>query len=218
MGKMILASASPRRAEILKKSNYVFEILPSQYEEIHSTTVFSFQYVENLALNKAKAVINLVDANCIIVGADTVVVLDGKILEKPKTSENAKQMLRLLSDKTHKVVTAIAAINTLNRKELVKSTVSEVTFNPLTKEMIDYYVDNFKPLDKAGAYGIQELPDGFVRNYTGSLENIIGICPKALKSLLDELSDGKSSVDSWYNFFLKWRGVINTIIRNVSWI
>ena len=196
MGKMILASASPRRAEILKKSNYVFEILPSPYEEIHSTTVFSFQYVENLALNKAKAVINLVDANCIIVGADTVVVLDGKILEKPKTEQNAREMLRSLSDKTHKVVTAIAVINTSNKKELVKSTVSEVTFNPLTKEMIDYYVDNFKPLDKEGAYGIQELPDGFVRNYTGSLENIIGMCPKALKSLLDELSDGKSSVDS----------------------
>ena len=200
MGKIILASASPRRAEILKKSNYVFEILPSPYEEIHSTTVFSFDYVENLALNKAKAVIPLVDKDCIIIGADTVVVLGDKILEKPQTSDNAKEMLTRLSDKTHRVVTAIAVIDSSTEKTLVKSIISEVTFNPLTKEMIDFYVDNFKPLDKAGAYGIQELPEGFVRNYTGSLENIIGICPKALKLLLTELSNGESSVNSWDNF------------------
>ena len=188
MGKMILASASPRRADILRKSNYVFEILPSPYEEIHSTTVFSFDYVENLALNKARAVVPLVDRDCIIVGADTVVVLDGKILEKPKTPDKAREMLAQLSDRTHKVVTAIAVINTETEKTLVKSTVSEVTFNKLTDEMIDYYVYNFKPLDKAGAYGIQELPEGFIKNYTGSLENIIGICPDTLKELLEFIS------------------------------
>lgn len=195
MGKMILASASPRRAEILKNSNYILEIVPSPYEEVHSTTVFSFGYVENLALNKAKAVAPLVDKDSVIIGADTVVVLDNKILEKPKTPENAKEMLRSLSGKTHRVVTAIAVIDTKTGKNIVKSVVSEVTFNILTDEMIDFYVDNFKPLDKAGAYGIQELPAGFVKNYTGSLENIIGICPKALNKMLNELSDGESSIN-----------------------
>lgn len=195
MGKIVLASASPRRAEILKNNNYDFMVLPSPYEEIHSTTVFSFDYVENLALNKAKAVIPLISEENIIVGADTVVVLEGKILEKPKTIKNAKEMLKMLSDKTHKVVTAIAVINTKTGKNIVKSVVSEVTFNKLTDKMIDFYVDNFKPLDKAGAYGIQELPEGFVQNYTGSLENIIGICPKALKKLLNELLNGESSVN-----------------------
>lgn len=195
MGKIILASASPRRAEILKNSNYVFEILPSPYEEIHSTTVFSYQYVENLALNKVKAVVPLVNGDCTIIGADTVVVLDDKILEKPKSIQDAKNMLKSLSSKTHKVVTSIAVADTSAGKTLVKSTVSLVTFNILTDEMINFYVDNFKPLDKAGAYGIQELPAGFVKKYTGSLENIIGICPKALKTLLDELSNGKSSIN-----------------------
>ncbi|MBO7673222.1 septum formation protein Maf [bacterium] len=195
MGKMILASASPRRAEILKNSNYNLEIVPSPYEEIHSTTVFSFDYVENLAYNKAKAVIPLMKEDCIIIGADTVVVLNNKILEKPKTPENAKQMLHLLSDKTHKVVTAIAVIDTKTEKSIVKSVISEVTFNVLTDGMIDFYVDNFKPLDKAGAYGIQELPAGFVKNYTGSLENIIGICPVALQKMLNELLNGESSVN-----------------------
>ena len=187
MGKIILASSSPRRAEILK-SKYDIEIMPSPYEEIHSTTAFSYSYVENLAYNKVKAVIPLVKEDVFIVGADTVVVLDGKILEKPKNSDEAKLMLKELSGKTHQVVTSIALANAKSGKIVVNSTTSNVTFNYLTSEMINYYVDNFKPFDKAGAYGIQELPDGFVNKYSGSLENIIGICPKALEDLFKKFT------------------------------
>lgn len=187
MGKNILASSSPRRAEILK-DKYIFEIIPSPYEEVHATTVFSYGYVENLAYNKAKAVIPLVNEESFIIGADTVVVLDGQILEKPKDKEDAKRMLRKLSNREHQVVTSIALINSKSGKSVIKSTTSFVVFNYLTDDMIDYYVDNFKPLDKAGAYGIQELPEGYVKSYSGSLENIIGICPKALDEAFKELS------------------------------
>lgn len=186
MGKNILASSSPRRAEILK-DKYVFEIIPSPYEEVHTTTVFSYAYVENLAYNKAKAVVPLVKEESMIIGADTVVVLDGKILEKPHDSEDAKGMLRKLSNREHQVVTSIALINSKTDESVIKSTTSHVVFNYLTEEMIDYYVDNFKPLDKAGAYGIQELPEGYVKSYSGSLENIIGICPKALDECFQRL-------------------------------
>lgn len=186
MGKNILASSSPRRAEILK-DKYVFEIMPSPYEELHATTVFSYAYVENLAYNKAKAVVPLVEGDCNIIGADTVVVLDGKILEKPHDSGEAKRMLRSLSGCEHQVVTAIALINTTTGKSVIQSTTSRVIFNNLTDEMIDFYVDNYKPLDKAGAYGIQELPDGYIKSYAGSLENIIGICPKALDECFQHL-------------------------------
>lgn len=186
MGKNILASSSPRRAEILK-DKYIFEIMPSPYEEVHTTTAFSYGYVENLAYNKAKAVVLLVEGDCTIIGADTVVVLDGKILEKPKDIQDAKRMLKQLSGREHQVVTSIALINTKSGKSVIKSTTSHVVFNYLTDEMIDYYVDNFKPLDKAGAYGIQELPQGYVKSYSGSLENIIGICPKALDECFKEL-------------------------------
>lgn len=186
MGKNILASSSPRRADILK-DKFIFEIVPSPYEEIHSTTVFSYEYVENLAYNKAKAVIPLVDNDSIIIGADTVVVLNNKILEKPKDSEDAKRMLRELSNRTHQVVTAIAVINTKNLKHIIQSTTSIVEFENLTDEQINYYVDNFKPLDKAGAYGIQEMPEGYIKTYSGSLENIIGICPVALEKAMNEL-------------------------------
>lgn len=186
MGKNILASSSPRRAEILK-DKYVFEIMPSPYEELHTTTVFSYAYVENLAYNKAKAVVPLVEGDCNIIGADTVVVLDGKILEKPHDSEEAKRMLKSLSGREHQVVTSIALINTTTGKSVIQSTTSQVIFNNLTDEMIDFYVENFKPLDKAGAYGIQELPDGYIKSYNGSLENIIGICPKALDECFKRL-------------------------------
>lgn len=186
MGKNILASSSPRRAEILK-DKYVFEIMPSPYEEIHATTVFSYDYVENLAYNKAKAVVPLVEGDCNIIGADTVVVLDGKILEKPQDSEDAKRMLKSLSGREHQVVTSIALINTATGHHVIKSTTSKVIFNDLTDAMIDFYVNNFKPLDKAGAYGIQELPEGYVKSYSGSLENIIGICPKALDECFQRL-------------------------------
>lgn len=186
MGKNILASSSPRRAEILK-DKYVFEIMPSPYEELHTTTVFSYDYVENLAYNKAKAVVPLVEGDCNIIGADTVVVLDGKILEKPHDSEDAKRMLKSLSNREHQVVTSIALINTTTGKSVIQSTTSRVVFNELTDEMIDFYVENYKPLDKAGAYGIQELPDGYVKSYNGSLENIIGICPKALDECFKRL-------------------------------
>lgn len=186
MGKNILASSSPRRAEILK-DKYVFEIMPSPYEELHTTTVFSYDYVENLAYNKAKAVVPLVEGDCNIIGADTVVVLDGKILEKPHDSEDAKRMLKNLSGREHRVVTSIALINTTTGKSVIQSTTSRVMFNNLTDEMINFYVDNFKPLDKAGAYGIQELPTGYIKSYNGSLENIIGICPKALDECFQRL-------------------------------
>lgn len=187
MGKNILASSSPRRAEILK-NKYIFEIVPSPYEEVHSQTVFSYDYVENLAYNKAKAVIPLVDEDCTIIGADTVVVLKGKILEKPHDSKDAKRMLKELSNCEHQVVTSIALIQPKTGKSVIKSTTSKVIFNDLTDEMIDFYVDNFKPLDKAGAYGIQELPEGYIKEYSGSLENIIGICPQALDEAFKQLA------------------------------
>ncbi len=188
MGKIILASSSPRRADILKESGYCYEIIPSPYEEPHTRAVFSYDYIENLAYNKAKAVLLLLDEPAMIIGADTMVVVDNDILEKPHDNAEACKMLKRLSGRKHKVVTAIAVINRKTGKEIKQSVTSEVEFYPLSEEQINNYVTQFKPLDKAGAYGIQELPDGFVKSYTGSLKNIIGLCPVALERLLTEVS------------------------------
>lgn len=184
VGKIILASSSPRRADILKKHNIEFKIIPSPYVEDHSTTDFSYDFIENLAYNKAKAVVPLVNEQSLIVGADTIVVLDGKILGKPDGYDGAFEMLKNLSGKTHHVVTAIVVMDSDTQNYKKQSTTSEVTFENLTDEQIKYYIDNFKPFDKAGSYGIQEMPKGYIKSYTGDLENIIGISSKTLLEML----------------------------------
>ena len=184
VGKIILASSSPRRADILRKHNIGFEIIPSPYVEDHSRTDFSYDFIENLAYNKAKAVVPLVNEQSLIVGADTIVVLDGKILGKPNGYDGAFEMLKNLSGKTHHVVTAIVVMDSDTQNYKKQSTTSEVTFENLTNEQIKYYIDNFKPFDKAGSYGIQEMPKGYIKSYTGDLENIIGISSKTLLEML----------------------------------
>ena len=184
VGKIILASSSPRRADILRKHNIGFEIIPSPYVEDHSRTDFSYDFIENLAYNKAKAVVPIVNEQSLIVGADTIVVLDGKILGKPNGYDGAFEMLKNLSGKTHHVVTAIVVMDSDTQNYKKQSTTSEVTFENLTDEQIKYYIDNFKPFDKAGSYGIQEMPKGYIKSYTGDLENIIGISSKTLLEMI----------------------------------
>jgi len=93
-------------------------------------------------------------------------------------------MLQKLSGRKHKVVTAIAVVEAPSGSLKCSAVTSEVEFEKLTEEQIEFYVKNFKPFDKAGSYGIQEMPDGYIKSYSGSLENIIGLCPKALAELL----------------------------------
>ena len=182
MGKIILASSSPRRAEILK--DFILEVIPSPYKEKHTKTAFSYEYVENLAYNKAFAVVPLVKDEVLIIGADTVVVLEDEILEKPLDFDDAFKMLEKLSGKTHKVVTSIAIINSKTKETHINSTTSFVTFETLTASMIKSYIDHYQPFDKAGSYGIQELPDGFIKAIDGDFENIVGISSKSFKNLI----------------------------------
>ncbi len=187
MGKIILASSSPRRADILKQHNIKFKVIPSPYQEDHTVTDFSYSFVENLAYNKAKAVVKLVKEPSVIIGADTVVVLDGKILGKPKDYAEAFEMLKKLSGRKHEVVTSIAVINTETGEEKICSVTSKVEFEKLSDEQIDFYIKNYKPYDKAGSYGIQEMPLGYIKNYEGSLENIIGLCGKTVCEMIENL-------------------------------
>lgn len=191
MGKIVLASNSPRRRKIIKEqTDYYFEVKPSPYEEKHTTTVFSYGYVENLAYNKALAVAEMYEnEDLLIVGADTVVILDNEILGKPNGFDDAFNMLKKLSGKTHKVVTSIVVINSKTKQTEKISTTSEVEFQPLTDEQIKYYIESFKPFDKAGSYGIQEMPEGYIKEYRGSLENIIGLCPIALKKVIEKFGN-----------------------------
>lgn len=184
MGKIILASSSPRRADILKTNNIKFEICPSPYVEDHSVTDFSCEFVENLAFNKASAVLPLVQEPALVIGSDTVVVLDGKILGKPIDADDAFAMLKSLSGRVHQVVTSIAVIDSETNVVKKNSTTSVVEFELLADAQIWDYINEFKPFDKAGSYGIQEMPPGYIKRYEGSFENIMGICSKALLELI----------------------------------
>lgn len=184
MKKIILASGSPRRREILKHAGLEFEIHPSSYEEVLDSNNFTHEKIENLAYNKAKAVADETKEPAVIIGADTVVVLNNKILTKPHDRADAYIMLKSLSGVEHHVVTGICVIDKYTNTTKIKSVTTMVEFEKLTDEQINHYIDNFKPFDKAGAYGIQEMPKGYIKKVEGSLENVIGLCSKAVIEML----------------------------------
>ena len=185
MKKIILASNSPRRKELLYKAGFEFEVIPPVYEEIFNSKEFSYEKIENTAYNKVLSIIEQVNYNALIIGADTVVVFNNKILTKPKNRAEAVKMLKLLSNVEHHVITSICVMDTYTNQVKIKSVTTAVHFEKLTDKMISSYIDEHKPYDKAGAYGIQELPENFVKYTSGSLENVIGLCTQTVKSMLE---------------------------------
>lgn len=187
MVKLILASNSPRRKQILKDMGLEYSINPSNYDEKLDSDDFSYDKIEDLATQKCLDVVRRVDNDSLVLAADTVVVLHNKILGKPHTKENAYKMLKDLSGETHMVVTSICAVNTKTNRAATISTTSYVRFTDWTDEMIHYYIDTFNPIDKAGSYGIQELPSNYIDKYEGSFENIVGLCPESVITVLKQL-------------------------------
>ena len=187
--KIILASNSPRRKEILKSLNINFEIIPSNYDEpINENDIFSYAKIENIALNKAKSVLNQIKNPSIIISADTVVVNENKVLLKPQNYQNAFNILKSLSNKKHQVVTSVCIYDTQPNCFTTYSSTTNVYFNKLLDNQIKNYILNFKPYDKAGAYGIQELPNGFVQKIEGSFSNVVGLSKEDLITNLTKLN------------------------------
>ena len=180
--ELILASNSPRRKELLKELGYSFKVIPSSVEEIASLENGVYSYVEQLALLKATDVYN--KHKNVVLGADTIVYFDGKIMGKPNSYDDAIDMLTRLSNNVHEVITGFAVIT--KNKKIIGNVVSKVTFNALTKNDIKYYVDNFKPFDKAGSYGVQ---DGFplVKQVDGSYNNVVGLPTEKINEILKEI-------------------------------
>lgn len=187
MKHIVLASKSPRRNDILKKAGFKFTVVNSDYHEELDNNFFSYKKIETLAKNKAYGAIKNITVPSLIIGADTVVVLNDNILTKPSDKSDAFNMLQSLSNKEHIVVTALCILDSETQKYVLNSTTTKVEFNPLSQNMIKDYITKFNPLDKAGAYGIQELPNGFVKTVKGDMENVIGLSSKAVKSAIQEL-------------------------------
>jgi len=186
--KIVLASASERRQELLGRLVENFATIISSFDEDTVKLQGSISdYVEEIALGKAMDIINKVRETSIIIGADTVVALDNKVLGKPKDKLDAFNMLKSLSNRTHQVYTGIVLINTDTKRILKKSMVTEVVFSKLTEDDINSYIKSGEPMDKAGAYGIQGLGGIFVEEIRGCYYNVVGLPLNKLNEMIKEI-------------------------------
>ncbi|WP_179018837.1 Maf family nucleotide pyrophosphatase [Winogradskyella forsetii] len=186
---LILASASPRRHIFLKDMHLDFEIQLKPVEEIYPDYLKREEITDFLAQLKAEPFAKSLKQKDILITSDTIVWLDGKAIEKPKDEDDAFKMIKSLSDKTHEVVTSICF--TLKSEQRIVNTITEVTFKSLTDDEISYYIDHFKPLDKAGAYGIQEWIGAIgITSIEGSYNNVVGLPTHLLYETLNAIADG----------------------------
>lgn len=190
--KLILASASPRRAEILRNAGFDFEILPTEVDESVRRRESAAEYVRRLAEEKARAAAQKLVAkfkqdSAMVIAADTSVVLGGKILGKPTSLEEARAMLRRLSGKTHDVLTGLAVLPLRNADIQLAVESTRVTFARMTAHEIEDYVASGEPFDKAGAYAIQGRCGRFITRIEGCYFNVMGLPLARLYSILREI-------------------------------
>ncbi|AOR22669.1 Maf-like protein [Clostridium taeniosporum] len=186
--KVILASASERRQELLVRLCKNFDIMVSDFDEEKVIFQNSIdEYVQNIALGKAINIKEKVKDNAIIIAADTIVTLDDKILGKPKNEEDAFNMIKLLQGRSHKVYSGVVVINTKKDLILKDSVATEVVFSQMNDDEIREYIKTREPLDKAGAYGIQGIGGIFVKEIRGCYYNVVGLPLNKLKIMLEKV-------------------------------
>jgi len=184
MRRLILASASPRRRELLAQAGFTFEVRPAHVNEDPRAGEDPLSYVVRLARDKAQAVfIELNNSEAMVLGADTTVTLDSHILAKPEDAADAARMLRMLSGRTHRVITGIAVATAKGTE--VAAEVTGVQFITLSDEEIAAYIATGEPMDKAGAYGIQGLAAKWIPRVEGCYFNVVGL-PLALVTTMLE--------------------------------
>jgi septum formation protein len=183
--KIILASKSPRRQELLRLMDIDFRIVLEEFDESYPDNLSPEEIAVYVAEKKAKAFDESVDDE-IILTADTIVSIDGHILGKPETTEHAAEMLRMLSGRVHRVITGVCLL--YKHQFNLFHDVSEVFFRKLTEEEILFYVEKYRPLDKAGAYGIQEWIGLIgIERINGSYTNVVGLPTEKLYQQLIRL-------------------------------
>ncbi|MEQ1868410.1 MAG: Maf family protein [Vicinamibacterales bacterium] len=185
---MILASASPRRAELLTAAGYAFEVLAVDVDERLRPGEAPLAYVQRLAEGKSARALELLTAGdgYIVLAADTAVVVGEQILGKPRDAEDAARMLRLLAGRVHVVLTGVSARSAAQELVIVERTVVE--FAQLTEDQIAWYVSSGEGSDKAGAYGIQGLASRFIPRIEGSYSNVVGLPIAAVDHLIQRLT------------------------------
>jgi septum formation protein len=186
--KLILASNSPRRSELLRNAGFDFEVIPSGVDEGEATAdEFPDGYAQRVARAKALHVARRAPSGSMVLGADTIVLIGGLILGKPSGPSDATRMLRLLSGQTHEVITAICLIRAPDQVAVATEERTFVTFGKLSENEIRSYVASKEPFDKAGAYAIQGLASKFVVHISGCYSNVVGLPVALLYEVLRKL-------------------------------
>ena len=196
MTSLYLASGSPRRQELLTQLGVSFERIVTGIDEQRAEGESAQQYVSRLAREKAQAGVARVPRDLPVLGADTIVILNGEVLEKPHDADHAARMLRKLSGQMHQVMTAVALADRQHVLDCL--VVTEVTFRVLTDDDIAAYIASGEPMDKAGAYGIQGLGGCFVRKINGSYHAVVGLPLVETYELLsnfNSLREGRDNYD-----------------------
>jgi septum formation protein len=187
--RLILASASPRRRELLTRAGLESEVIPAHIDETRRLGEDPAAYVQRLALEKAQA-IHALHTDAFVLGADTTVEIDGNALEKPANRADAERMLRALADRVHHVHTGIALLSPLQASAPAQRThleTTSVTFRAIDKAELAHYLDSGEPYDKAGAYGIQGYAARWIPRIEGDFFNVVGLPLTATVRLLHEL-------------------------------
>ena len=185
MKAIILASASPRRKELLEQIGLSFMVEPSNYQESMSLELEPHELAKSLSLEKARLVARN-HRNALVIAADTFIVFEGKILGKPRTETQAKAMLETINGKPHSAITGFTIIDTDSNKTVSRAVETRVHLRKLSSNEIDAYVTSKEPLDKAGAYAIQGLGSAIVERIEGDYSNVIGLPLSALTESLKE--------------------------------
>lgn len=185
MPPLILASASPRRAELLRQLELDFTVLPGNAQEVLYEFLSPMEICQLNAHRKARAIAKKIP-DALVLGADTLVFLDGEILGKPRDRAEAGNMLLRLQGRTHQVVTGVSLIHLRTHRERLFAVSTRVRFHPLDAAQIQQYLDKINPLDKAGAYAVQEHGDAIVAEIQGSYSNVVGLPIERLQQELDQ--------------------------------
>ena len=185
--RLILASASPRRAELLTQAGFAFDVRPAGVDETPTPGEAADAYTLRVARDKARQISRANDGDLAILAADTEVVVDGRILGKPADDTHAAEMLRLLSGRAHEVLTTVVVI--AHGRELSRLVSTRVHVKPLSDKEIADYVATGEPMGKAGAYGIQGYAARFIDRIEGSWSNVVGLPIHAVHDLMTDLRE-----------------------------
>lgn len=183
--QLVLASQSPRRKQLLEQIGVQFIVAPANVPEVYSATETPLEYVQRLALEKASFIAQQYDDSVAVLGADTIGVCDGRVLEKPTSLADAKSMLLAMSGRDHEVISAVAIV--WGETKLVNTSTTLVTFRSISESEIEAYWRTGEPQDRSGSYAIQGYGGVFVEKIVGSYSNVVGLPIEILVPMFKEI-------------------------------